>query len=169
MSSSDLLELSKEDLVARIRKLQDQAGPACAAAAPGRAALGGRGTRALTWRLAAAAQPLWRAQADHDRRRADGLAEELKQAKEHNVAVVSRRCTAPGNVRNETAHAGRPPPAPPDALPPCLCLLPQQKQVEQEEEFITNKLMKRLEQLKREKAVLASEVGTRPRCVRWRA
>ncbi len=35
----------------------------------------------------------------------------------------------------------------------------QQKQVEQEEEYITNKLMKRLEQLKKEKAVLASEVG----------
>mmetsp|Transcript_41004 Transcript_41004/g.73698 ORF Transcript_41004/g.73698 Transcript_41004/m.73698 type:complete len:322 (-) Transcript_41004:313-1278(-) len=32
------------------------------------------------------------------------------------------------------------------------------KQVEQEEEFITNKLMKRLEQLKKEKQVLANEV-----------
>jgi Fe-S-cluster containining protein len=34
----------------------------------------------------------------------------------------------------------------------------QHKQVEQEEEFITNKLMKRLEQLKKEKQVLANEV-----------
>jgi hypothetical protein len=34
--------------------------------------------------------------------------------------------------------------------------------VEQEEEYITNKLMKRLEQLKREKQVLANEV-CRPR------
>ena len=34
----------------------------------------------------------------------------------------------------------------------------QQKQIEQEEEYITNKLMKRLDQLKKEKAVLASEV-----------
>ncbi|KAI8475154.1 MAG: hypothetical protein J3K34DRAFT_405501 [Monoraphidium minutum] len=36
--------------------------------------------------------------------------------------------------------------------------LAAQKQVEQEEEFITNKLMKRLEQLKREKQALATEV-----------
>ena len=35
----------------------------------------------------------------------------------------------------------------------------QQKQAEQEEEFIVNKLMKRLDQLKREKQVLANEVG----------
>ncbi len=34
----------------------------------------------------------------------------------------------------------------------------QQKQAEQEEEFIVNKLMKRLDQLKREKQVLANEV-----------
>jgi len=33
-----------------------------------------------------------------------------------------------------------------------------QKQVEQEEEFITNKLMKRLQQLKDEKQTLANEV-----------
>ena len=49
-------------------------------------------------------------------------------------------------------------------LNPCDASVPldlrplQQKQVEQEEEYITNKLMKRLEQLKKEKAVLASEV-----------
>ncbi|KAG2447788.1 hypothetical protein HYH02_007245 [Chlamydomonas schloesseri] len=60
-------------------------------------------------------------QADHERRRADGLQEELRLAREHNIAV--------------------------------------QKQIEQEEEYITNKLMKRLDQLKREKAVLASEVA----------
>ncbi|GIL88171.1 hypothetical protein Vretimale_14088 [Volvox reticuliferus] len=59
--------------------------------------------------------------ADYERRRADGLAEELRLAKEHNVVV--------------------------------------QKQIEQEEEYITNKLMKRLDQLKKEKAVLASEVA----------
>ena len=35
---------------------------------------------------------------------------------------------------------------------------PQQNQVEQEEEAITNRLMKRLEQLKREKQALANEV-----------
>lgn len=35
----------------------------------------------------------------------------------------------------------------------------QQCQVEQEEEYITNKLMKRLEQLKREKQALATEVS----------
>jgi hypothetical protein len=35
---------------------------------------------------------------------------------------------------------------------------PQQAMVEAEEEFITNKLMKRLEQLKKEKQVLANEV-----------
>lgn len=47
---------------------------------------------------------------------------------------------------------------------PCLvlntlrwCCL-QQSQVEQEEEYITNKLMKRLEQLKKEKQLLATEV-----------
>ena len=34
----------------------------------------------------------------------------------------------------------------------------QHKQVEQEEEYITNKLMKRLEQLKKEKQLLATEV-----------
>jgi coiled-coil domain-containing protein 6 len=34
----------------------------------------------------------------------------------------------------------------------------QQSQVEAEEEFITNKLMKRLEQLKQEKQILANEV-----------
>ena len=34
----------------------------------------------------------------------------------------------------------------------------QQKQAEEEEEFIVNKLMKRLDQLKREKQVLANEV-----------
>lgn len=34
----------------------------------------------------------------------------------------------------------------------------QQKQAEQEEEFIVNKLMKRLDQLKHEKQVLANEV-----------
>ncbi|PNH04551.1 Coiled-coil domain-containing protein 6 [Tetrabaena socialis] len=60
-------------------------------------------------------------QADYERRRADGLAEELKLAKEHTIMV--------------------------------------QKQIEQEEEYITNKLMKRLDQLKKEKAVLASEVA----------
>ena len=40
------------------------------------------------------------------------------------------------------------------------CLLNNQilPQVEQEEEFITNKLMKRLQQLKNEKQVLANEV-----------
>lgn len=37
--------------------------------------------------------------------------------------------------------------------------MPQQSQVEAEEEFITNKLMKRLEQLKKEKQILANEVG----------
>ena len=37
---------------------------------------------------------------------------------------------------------------------PCV----QQKQAEMEEEFIVNKLMKRLDQLKREKQVLANEV-----------
>jgi hypothetical protein len=36
----------------------------------------------------------------------------------------------------------------------------QQSQVEAEEEFITNKLMKRLEQLKKEKQILANEVCT---------
>lgn len=36
----------------------------------------------------------------------------------------------------------------------------QQKQAEQEEEFIVNKLMKRLDQLKQEKQVLANEVCT---------
>lgn len=55
-----------------------------------------------------------------ERRRSEGLALELRQAKEHNVAM--------------------------------------QKQVEQEEEYITNKLMKRLEELKRDKAKLATEV-----------
>jgi hypothetical protein len=35
----------------------------------------------------------------------------------------------------------------------------QQSQVEAEEEFITNKLMKRLEQLKQEKQILANEVS----------
>lgn len=40
-----------------------------------------------------------------------------------------------------------------------LYLWLQQKQIEQEEEYITNKLMKRLDQLKKEKAVLASEVS----------
>jgi len=34
----------------------------------------------------------------------------------------------------------------------------QQSQVEAEEEYITNKLMKRLEQLKKEKQILANEV-----------
>jgi hypothetical protein len=34
----------------------------------------------------------------------------------------------------------------------------QQSQVEAEEEFITNKLMKRLEQLRQEKQTLANEV-----------
>jgi hypothetical protein len=42
-----------------------------------------------------------------------------------------------------------------------LCCL-QQSQVEQEEEYITNKLMKRLEQLKKEKQLLATEVCTAP-------
>jgi hypothetical protein len=34
----------------------------------------------------------------------------------------------------------------------------QQKQVEVEEEYITNRLMKRLEQLKKEKQILVTEV-----------
>ncbi len=38
----------------------------------------------------------------------------------------------------------------------------QQSQVEAEEEFITNKLMKRLEQLKKEKQILANEVSEVP-------
>lgn len=41
---------------------------------------------------------------------------------------------------------------------PTLHAALQQKQAEQEEEFIVNKLMKRLDQLKREKQVLANEV-----------
>ncbi len=41
---------------------------------------------------------------------------------------------------------------------PLACLALQQKQVEQEEEMITNRLMKRLEQLKKEKQILAMEV-----------
>jgi hypothetical protein len=40
----------------------------------------------------------------------------------------------------------------------CICAV-QQSQVEQEEEYITNKLMKRLEQLKKEKQILATEVN----------
>lgn len=42
-----------------------------------------------------------------------------------------------------------------------MCCL-QQSQVEQEEEYITNKLMKRLEQLKKEKQLLATEVSAGP-------
>ncbi|KXZ43712.1 hypothetical protein GPECTOR_82g246 [Gonium pectorale] len=80
---AELASLSKEDLIARHKKLKEQA--------------------------------------DYEKRRADGLAEELRLAKEHNIVV--------------------------------------QKQIEQEEEYITNKLMKRLDQLKKEKAVLASEVA----------
>lgn len=59
-------------------------------------------------------------QYEMERRRSEGLATELRMAKELSVAV--------------------------------------QKQVEQEEEYITNKLMKRLEELKRDKAKLATEV-----------
>lgn len=40
----------------------------------------------------------------------------------------------------------------------------QQARVEQEEEFISNKLLKRLEQLKQEKQALANEVGS-VRCI----
>jgi hypothetical protein len=40
----------------------------------------------------------------------------------------------------------------------CLRRCLQQTQVEQEEEFLINKLMKRLEQLKKEKQLLATEV-----------
>ena len=45
-----------------------------------------------------------------------------------------------------------------NCLPSCL----QQKQAEMEEEFIVNKLMKRLDQLKKEKQVLANEVSMLP-------
>jgi Uncharacterized conserved protein H4 (DUF2046) len=38
----------------------------------------------------------------------------------------------------------------------------QQQRAEQEEEFITNRLTKRLTQLKREKQNLANEVGAEP-------
>ena len=41
---------------------------------------------------------------------------------------------------------------------PACCQAAGPGQVEQEEEFITNKLMKRLEQLKNEKQTLANEV-----------
>ena len=40
-----------------------------------------------------------------------------------------------------------------------LLLCTQQQRAEQEEEFITNRLTKRLTQLKREKQNLANEVG----------
>lgn len=43
-------------------------------------------------------------------------------------------------------------------MPDDLSFLLQQKQVEQEEEFLVNKLSKRLNQLKREKQTLANEV-----------
>ena len=77
------------------------------------------------------------------------MQEELKAAKEQNVVVVCfcRKLVVlvPGHKAVSDIH--------------CSQLVDlQQKQAEQEEEFIVNKLMKRLDQLKREKQVLANEV-----------
>lgn len=72
-------------------------------------------------------------------------ADELRRTKAQNLAVVSASRASLLNWVGCVVYA---------ELFPCV----QQSQVEAEEEYITNKLMKRLEQLKQEKQILANEV-----------
>ena len=87
-------------------------------------------------------------QLQQEQRKGSSLQEELKAAKEQNVIVVcfflQLIVLSARSLESRCSHfVGL-----------------QQKQAEQEEEFIVNKLMKRLDQLKREKQVLANEVCT---------
>lgn len=123
------------------------------------------------------------AQIEAERRRVASLKEELKKAKEQHFLIVRVLSHYRADILHCTLitmplvrHVE-------DSVTPQMhtvtCYMcteailsfckhvfsvPQQKQVEQEEEYLVNKLSKRLDQLKREKQTLANEVEQEEEC-----
>ena len=100
-----------------------------------------------------------------ERRRTANLVEDLKRSKEENFLAVSMLKSLFAEVHIQAAssianavlrHSEIVACSLPSMLVVATCV--QQQRAEQEEEFITNRLTKRLTQLKREKQNLANEV-----------